>query len=66
MEEIIKKLKRCKNCTRNGNPRLMRDSDGDWYYFVDCEQCTDDAVFFCSEAEAMQAYRDKYAKGKGE
>ena len=57
-----KKLRRCKSCTRDGQPYLVADSDGEPYFFLSCDACQDDTVFFRSESEAMAAYLEKYAR----
>jgi len=59
---LKKQLPRCLSCKREGEPYLVMDYDGAWYYYIDCEQCTDDIVFYSTEEQAMEAYNEKYSK----
>lgn len=57
--ESKRKLPRCKYCTDNGNPFLIRDLIKGRSYIY-CEACNDDIVFFNTTTEAMLAYHEKY------
>lgn len=60
---IRKELQRCKACLRQGFPFLVNEEyKGVEYFYVDCEQCLDDVLFFESEDEAYENYLEKYNK----